>query len=262
MNMRTIGPWHWHTHGQDLKREDGRALLNRRGWLHLYRGDPDTTGRKVGELSYQLVIGGSHRSVDMSLSVGGGDGSDEILLTLAVPGIRLYMGVEGILPDRWRPRVPGKSYPEEHQLGFRIFDGSIWWSLWSTPDEWDSRKDWRDPRSSVRQPTWHVVDRVLGKQRNIKRDLATTTTEITHKQVTYPLTIVFTEQTVTRPRWFGKQVYYRANIEMSKPIPVPASEGIYELTGEPDDAIYSLSTPARTVEEAIAALRVSLEKNR
>lgn len=261
MNMRTIGPWHWHTHGQDLKREDGRVLLNRRGWLHLYRGDPDTTGRKVGELSYQLVVGSKRHTAMAMLTVGNGDGNDGVMVSFGFPGIRLYVGVEGILPDRWQPRAPGKKYPEEHELGFNIHDGCIWWKLWSVDGE-DSRADWCNPESRIRQPVWHITDWVLGKQRNTKRDLATTTAEITHEQVTYPLTIAFTEQTVTRPRWFGKQVYYRANIEMSKPIPVPASEGIYELTGEPDDAIYSLSTSARTVDDALAALRESLEKNR
>jgi hypothetical protein len=264
MNIRHIGNWYWHTHGQDLKREDNdnRTSINVRGWLYLYRGNPDTDGRKVIELNYQFVVNRAARYESTALlTVGDGDGADGILLSLGAFGVRLHVGAEGVLPDRLQPRVPGRSYPEEHQLGLRIFDGSIWWSLWSTPDEWDSRANWRDPRSCVRQPVWHVVDRVLGEMKIAKRELGTASAEIVHNGVTYPLTIAFTEHSYTRPRWFGKQVYYRANIEMSKPIPVPASEGIYELTGDPDDAIYSLSTNARTVDEAIAALRVSLERD-
>lgn len=262
MKIRNIGSFHWWAHGQDLKREDGYALLNRRGWLHLYRGNPDTSGRKVGEVNYQLVIGSKRHTGTAMLTVGDGDGNDGVMLSLGFPGIRLYVGVEGILPDRWRPRVPGKKYPEEHELGFSIHDGCIWWKLWSV-DGWDSRADWRNPESRIRQPVWHVTDWILGKSKHAKRVLESgVAAVITHEHVTYPLRIEFTEHTYSRPRWFGRQILYRANIEMSKPIPVPASEGIYELTGDPDDAIYSLSTNARTVDDALAALRVSLERNR
>lgn len=260
--LNHIGPLYWLASGQRL--EERRAWRHGRAWVKFYWGDPNQRARELVDLHAEAVIGRRDWSTALKLTVGEGDAADGVMLTVRLPGLSLYLSAEGVLPDRLRPRTTrrGLSYFEPRELGVRIFAGCIWWHLWSAQDDWESERNWRNPASQVRMPVWHVTDWLLGKAQTTKSAGMTHSASIDHNGQTYPVTIAFMHLTHHRPRWPSRTRITRADIEMGTPIPVPASEGMYDLTGDPDDAIYSMSCPASTVEEALARLRETLERDR
>lgn len=263
--LNHIGPLYWLASGQDLReRANNPARVHARGWVIFYWGDPNQRGRELIDLHAETVIGRRDKSAALQLTVGEGDGNDGVMFTFKLPGFSLYLSAEGVLPKRLQPRTThrGFTYPEPRELGVRIFGGNVWWHLWSAQNEWDSERNWRNAASQVRMPVWHVTDWVLGKEQTTKSPGMTHHASITHNGQVYPVTIAFTHLVYRRPRWPRRKHITRANIEMTTPIPVPSSESMYDLTGDPDDAIHSMSCPAATVEEALAQLRESLERDR
>lgn len=227
----------------------GRARL----WVRL-----TTTQRAERTAAWSFgvswLIGG--RSCRAMLTVGDWGDDTDIGLGLAIPGIALWFDIENIFPSRWRPR-------DGRDLGFFIGDGSIFVKLWCSLHDWYSDKPFSHPSSSKRQPVLHVTDWLLGKSRYSRRELSTHMAPYTLPEGEYPVKIVLTECTWRRKRWPRVRVIQRAEIEVldqERPIPVPGKgENSYDID---DDALYSLTTPAATVDEALTALHRSVMRDR
>lgn len=156
-------------------------------------------------------------------------------------------------PAKWR-EVKDRSY----QLSWH--GGGIW-GQWGT-NQWGDMEDWSSPPWWRR---WHFdpMDFLFGRQKYTARDLDTVVTTVPAPEGAYPASIRFFESTWTRPRWPWWPLTRRrdrADIELQKPVPIPGKGENSWDCGE--DAIHSLTCPASTVGEAVAAVVESYTRTR
>lgn len=221
-----------------------------RAWLHL----PGPPWRKRGStiLGVSWHRGGWH--CGMHLDIGGGLADDDFSVGIRLPLVgSLWLSVEGLLPWNWRPR-------DDHEIGFSIHDGAIWWKLLCNSHEWHSKAPFWDSRSRWRMPVWHVVDWLLGERHSTKRLIGVVRTELAMPEGAYPLTLTFEEWTWRRSRWPKADVIRRVHAELGVPLPIPGKgENSWDCG---DDAIYSSTFCATIVEEALAHLAQSTLRTR
>lgn len=225
----------------------GRARL----WLRLTRAQ---RADRASAWSFGVGWAFGGRACRASLTLGDWGDDTDIGLSFAVPGVSLHLDVENILPSHWRPK-------EGRDLGFFVADGCIFVKLWCSLHEWHSDKPLWDAGSSKRQPVLHVANWLLGKMKHTEFPLETQRATVTLPEGAYPVLIQFAAHTWKRPRWRARTVV-RANVQIltESGIPIPGKgENDYD---QDEDAIYSLSTPAATVETALAALYASVERDR
>lgn len=157
----------------------------------------------------------------------------------------LWLHVEA----RWLPQ-PKSDHYEGRQLSINFHDGSIFWEVWKDPHSWSKDDRWRN--SSL---NW--MDKLFGKAQ-----YESTIVE-THDHVPIPMpegvyeaSIIITEDTWRRPRWFARpldRTLRRADI---KPLDWPDGTAghipHFDKYGN-GDGLYSLNTAANNVPTAIAA---------
>jgi hypothetical protein len=164
-------------------------------------------------------------------------GEDDMKLSLAVPGLALYLSVAGLVP-RWL-RVAGGA----KQTGFSVHAGNLWWSFWHPYWAGWSRRE-------RTQGCVHLVDLLLGRGRYIRRVLEEARIEVPMPEGIYPATVTFSEHVTKRARWFTRRSI-SAHVVPDRAIPVPGKgESSYDI-GE--DAIYSLGCAADTPLKAVIA---------
>lgn len=225
----------------------GRARL----WLRLTRAQ---RADRAPAWSFGISWSFGGRACRASLTIGDWGDDTDIGLSFAVPGVSLHFDVEGVLPSHWRPK-------EGRDLGFFVGDGAIFVKLWCALDEWHSDRSFWDVGSSKRQPVLRVANWLLGKMKHTERPITTARATVTLPEGEYPVLIQFAAHTWKRPRWHAHTVV-RANVQVlaESGIPIPGKgENDYDQN---EDAIYSLSTHAATVETALAALYASVERDR
>lgn len=225
----------------------GRARL----WVRLTKAQ---RAERQPAWSFGISWSFGGRSCRAMLTVGDWNDDTDIGLGLAIPGISLWFDVENIFPSRWRPR-------DGRDLGFFVGDGSIFVKLWCSLHDWYSDKPFSHPSSSKRQPVLHITDWLLGKRKLTKRQLGTQRATFPLPEGVYPVLVQFTEHTWKRPRWQARRII-RADVQIlaESGIPIPGKgENDYDVD---EDAIYSLSTPATTVDEALDALQKSVARDR
>jgi hypothetical protein len=229
-----------------------RAVPWREGRAWLYLPAPPWRNSSSVCIGFEWHAGEKHFGTHVT--IGGQLSDDDVSLGLRVPLIgSLWLSVEGLTPWKWRPRA-------DHELGVSIHDGSIWWKLLCNSHESRSNAPLWDSRSRWRQPVWHVVDWLLGKARYSSRKLSTHTAVYTPPEGEYPVTVTLTECTWKRARWPRPRTVRRAEIKMLKPVPIPGKgENSWDMD---EDAIYSLTTPAASVDEAMANLHASVMRDR
>lgn len=143
----------------------------------------------------------------------------------------------------------------DRDLSLRVFDGGIWWHIWTPAMEW-SRKTprWRDGNfkpADFLLGRRHYSDVTLDEHKNVN---------IAMREATYTADVRLYLATWKRPRWpFSEQVY-RADIELEKGIPIPGKgENSWDLD---DNALFGTTCPAKTLGEAIEAIRESAYRSR
>lgn len=245
------GIW-WH--GLDNKKEgDGhnRAWVDRQGWLHW----------PASCASFQFLLGpGLLHWFGVSFTADPG-GDDDLSFYLALPLFALYLNLDCPTASRLVRHLIPAGY-EERVIEFQVRSGymgpecrgEMTWRLWSPDSSWSSRTPrWRDG-------SWSPIDALLGQEKYSSRVLSTHQAEIVFPEGGYSATIELFESTWKRPRWPRPKVIRRAKVEMHKPVPIPGKgENAWDIE---DDAIYSMTCPAATVEEAIGHLRASVERDR
>lgn len=224
-----------------------------RCWLHLY---PRRSYHKEITLRAEWHLGPHrHNSWGAYIHHDGDDGEWTAHLGLG-PVFNVYAGIEHRAFRVWK-RKPRYGTRE---LGFSFHDGSLWWCLWMNIHEWH-HKD-----AKWRRGHFDPLDFFFGRDKHSSRDLETVEAEITLPEGAYPLRITFNEHTWTRKRWPTRTHIWRqsrgCNIEVLPQggIPIPGKgENSWDLD---DDAIFEMSCPATTVEEAVTRLRASVERDR
>jgi hypothetical protein len=179
------------------------------------------------------------------LGVAFGDYEDSITFTCSNPLFSLYLGLEGVRPGL---------FPEGRECSLAIHDNALWINPWSRSDEWHARDPWW-----VRGLTLHLDDLLLGTSTHTRRILRTQSILVPMPEGTYPATATLFESTWKRPRWFTERLV-RCDITVPGGIPM---EGKGENSWDcGEDAVYSLTCPAHTIEEAIGQLVTSVLRSR
>ena len=232
-----------HFHAQNLNERpfgaaDGPMWREGRCWLDLWPGD-DWRG-PVLTASWQIPTTFWHAKLEI------GDGEHDLSVDLACGLFALWLGAERVLPRAWRDR--------ERRIGVSWHAGTATISLWGNPYEWRRGQPW----------WWSVrvtpADIVLGAWVYRTRELVEGSAVIPLPEASYPARITISEATWTRPRWPWPRRIIRAEIEVDGGIPIPGKgENAWDVD---DDAIYSLTTPAATMPEAVAAMVGSVLETR
>lgn len=194
------------------------------------------------------------RSFGLEIDVEG-SGSDHNLLFSIRPYIfSLYFGFSGRRLGRLCNRLLKGSY-EGRTVGIRVFDWAIWWECWAPNMSWSSGEPW------WMRWTWHPLDTIFGRHQHSERLVSRQKAWVPMPEKAYRCVVEMKDETWKRPRlpWPSRQLR-RAHIECEEGVPFPGKgENSWDCG---DDASYSLTTPARTVEEGIAKYVESVLGNR
>jgi hypothetical protein len=205
-------------HWQNLNEKQGGRL-----------GSPLKWGRAwLGSFGVEWVTG------RLGLGLSFEQDQEKVMWHVSLPLLTLYISFE-----QFRGRV------KHRELSFRVSDWAIWWRLWADPWSWEhDRPKWRDG-------SFHLDDFILGKRCYSEQTISEVETVVPMPERAYPATVRLFLSTWSRPRWFATELV-RADVKVDGGIPYPGKgENSWDMG---DDATYGLMCPARTVEEAVAAM--------
>ena len=204
-------------------------------------------------------------SCSVILHLNSGDG-DQITIGLCLPRLfSIYVSLESrilrrLMPGEWRDSSikPGEKFfmDIQRQIGIRIFDGTIWFSLWENPMEWNSSDPW----------WWSFnikpVNLLLG-QEHVSSNKATAQKQdiaVRMPEGVYKGKLRLYIMSRKRPRWPIATHINRYEIEMDEPIPVPGKgENSWDME---QDAVHAISGVASTSDQAIIELLDSVNASR
>jgi len=125
---------------------------------------------------------------------------------------------------------------------FSIHDNAFWWSFWNESHFWSSKTPkWKDG-------CFHLDDFFLGKTTYTTKNILERVVSIPMPEKAYRAVATLFESVWKRPRWFAEKLT-RVEFEMQEPVPIPGKgENSYDCD---DDAVFSMTLPAETIEEGI-----------
>lgn len=237
-------------------------------WPHgrgrLYLGDFDSRQKQIG---LEWSLGRRQHSCGISVRLNAMDGDRGVRLFLGIPWlIAFWLTFEGFMPRYWLPghwytsKRDGKRYYRsvEREIGIRIFDGTIWFSLWENPMGWGAKDPW----------WWQFnvcpVDILLGRQKYSDETIRTGRCIVPMPEGGYWASYKVFESAWKRPRWPWPKRATRVEIENDEPIPLPG-KGTMPYNCD-DDACYwitmalkgSVADAAREYAEDIVRDRIKL----
>jgi hypothetical protein len=231
-------PRGWHRIGKNLilalrNRTDGGT---KEYHAELYRVEPG--GTLLEDLVEVYCYNATH--LGMTLEIDGME--HRYLLSVGLPF--WTFGLRG-----GRPRQ--RSSSREREYGWKFHNGTLWLLGGRSPDE-SSRDDpwwW--------EKTVNLKRLIFGRTRYTRESIEVGTALIQMPEGPYYATVELYEARWDSPRpllgRFVRQRVRSAEVELHEAIPIPGKgENSYDLD---DDAIYSVSLAANTMEEAAAAVR-------
>lgn len=229
------GHFHWSKEGRN---EDKPGIPWRgRAWFHL---DEE---RRCITLEWAIKRRPTY-ALGASLSADHG-GDHEISVAGYLWPVAVYVSFEGFLKGDWYEKLCMPKYGErELELVFAVEESTIRWNFWTPSNEWHSKTP------KYRNGHLNIADFLLGPVKYSRK-------EVEKREVMVPMPERFYRGTATRevatwerPRWPFPTVLSRVDIDLKDdPIPCPGKgENSWDCD---DDATYSMSTPARTIEQAI-----------
>lgn len=240
--------WSW----QDLRRADADRdapaptgfCTHGRAWLRSL-----SNGITV---EWSLLRRQCHASIEFSTV-----GDEAITVALAIP--YLFAVWLSIQKAKWIERLPGVRLVNgdynggERTISVGIHDAAIWWHLWINRNGMRQMYDWRDN-------CFRPVDFLLGKPKHSRSERQRADAFLAMPEGMYKATVVLFTSTWTRPRWPWGMSVERASVEIEGGVPVPGhGDNDWDLD---DDAIFSGTYPAPTVEDALSAVRASAMRQR
>lgn len=205
----------------------------------------ETDHGRTTDLRFSWSLGRGIVKAGASVGLWGGESNDDASASVTVPGLSLWLTLERWAGKRWWNR---RSYfDSQREVSFMVFadevDMRVHWRVWANPFSWSNKiPRWRDG-------SWSITDFFLGKMRPEREILSTHRFDIPMPEGTYPATIQLGVWHRRRARWFTEHIY-TAEITPDAPVSKPGKgENSWD---QGDDATFSMSTPARTVEEAVA----------
>lgn len=239
---------HWHMHSINHRKDGGRRKWIHRSW-HVYR-EHDVASAELavpGGFSLRLVLNDDN-PIEGNIGLG--------LFTLYW---HLGWWARSLPLCQWMARRY-RYDAREIEVYWNGEAVALFWSLWMRPHEW------RRGEAKWRRGSFHPVDLLFGKQRyhkNILTEATPITITIPGDPAPYPATVALEHPVWTRSRWPWwplRREHYTADIEIPAGIPIPGKgENSWDID---DDAVYGMSTPATTIDEAVAAVVASVERDR
>jgi hypothetical protein len=225
-------------HWQNLRKEDTVPGKRYPHWLH---------GRawwRFGSWNNNLRIEWVVWRASVGVSLELAEGDDHVSAMVGCWLFCIFIGVSA----KWLSTITRKlvGYEPTDVVRLRIFDSALWWSFWHPSMSWTRGT----PR--WRYGSWHPLDTVFGRMTYWEIPLITTPVDIAMPEGIYAAVIKQYVARRGRKRWPWKSETRMAEIKVEKGIPVPGKgENSWDCD---DDAIFSLSTPADKIEDAIAAV--------
>lgn len=246
-NERIAGSMFWH----------GRA------WLTIGQEHVRRFGIFPTEFTVEWVFGGKALCTGFELSTGEGSLHFSLgfwkLFTFYFKFSQPWVGTLLYVPPDERMRST-YNYKPQHDWGnhyivsLKVHDGYVWWEFFQSSMEWKSG----DP--PWRTHCFHVKDWVLGKEVYSSEVLETRQVGVPMPEATYAATAK-----LTLDRWKGRfhtKSVKRVIIDMAEgqQIPVPGKGENSWDCGE--DATYSITCAAHTIEEGVGHLVGSVLRTR
>lgn len=236
--------WHWINENRVDDKVIGSGFWAGRGWLYL--NDDYGSQQKTIHVEWYFGKHAQHTGIEMRT-----DFVNEREINFNIGLSRLF----GFWLSIRHPVFPSWDYKHgDRQIGLRVFDGALWIDLWRNDEAWDNRS-WRDEPIVIRP-----ADILFGRRKHSERKLTVHEVNVTLPDGQFPAHIQMVLSEWKRPRWPFPLRIKRAHIELKKPIPIPGKgENSWDLD---DDAIFSMTCAANSVEEAVAHLVQSALRDR
>lgn len=243
--------FHWQNLNDKPGGRQGPGWIHGRAWLRLtddYRGSGLNWCWALGRFD-------CHASFEFTQSEEVG-----IKFSFAIPFLlALYVTIYGG-PFSWAARKLLPEYTwengQDREVSLRVFSGAIWWEVWR-----DNMAGTGPRTKRWRHGNFNPLDFFLGRQKYSERDVSITSAVVPMPERSYPCTVRLFESTWKRPRWPFPQQRIRADVDCkANPIPFPGKGENSWDCGQ--DATYSLTTQASTVEEGIAAMVETVMRSR
>lgn len=232
--------WQNLTDRKRMEHYEGSILQHGRAWLRL------------GHCNRGVIFRWEWLFWTLRFNLGVTVGNDENDLTFSIglPGFQFYWSIDGIWPRKW------KSYGFGRDTSIRIFDWALWINIWRDDSTWSSHAKWWRQRAFTFRP----IDFLLGGDKASHRDLEERDVQIAMLEKTYDINVKIQEWTWKRPRWPFAKKLLRAHVEPKEPVPVPGKGTAEWNCGQ--DAIYSSTFTASTIDEAVATFTARLLETR
>jgi hypothetical protein len=216
-----------------------------RAWLSHWKEKTDSQG-------FQLEVDWSHgrkaNSLRFMFHVGGGDSGRDVTFSVAIPHLFSYfITLDNVVRSTYR----GYNF-NEREFGFSVYGDHVQLK-WNYHDsgEWHSDKTKNKEVNPGFCVSFFWKDKVLGRANYSTVTVKEERTTIPMPEGSYPAVVKIERATWKRSRWPWARTIYRAHIEPDKPVDVPGKgENSWDLD---DGAVFSLTTVASNVPEAVAA---------
>lgn len=218
-------------HWQNLNEQAGGAkgpATQGRAWIRSERT------RLAAGCEWHLLTSFWHAYIEF-----GGYSDADVTVSLACGLLAVWLHFEGLPWRRLMRALDGR------EIKLSLHDGGVWWVLWKDDSSWSSTT----PR--WRQGCWHPLDTFLGRW-----DYSSRPTQFERVRIPLPEGVLDGEvkmelATWKRPRWPWPRTMLRATITPDRAAVVPGKgENSWDMG---DDAIFSLTCPAKTPSEAVTA---------
>lgn len=142
----------------------------------------------------------------------------------------------------------------ERELELSFHNATLFWRFWCEAHSWSSRTPkWRDG-------ALNFADLLLGKMKYSHVPYAEETVTIALPEGSYSARIQLLTSTWKRPRWPWTTQMERAEISILDGIPVPGKgENSWDCD---EDAVFSLTTSASTISDAVEKLIQHIQETR
>lgn len=213
---------------------------------------------REGRLIVQRAQDGWHRGLGLQLSwhfgwtsgswgltFGGGDSGRDLMIVFSIPFVAtFYLTFERLFPCQLFKHDFDRGDDREIRVYFH--SGAVWWSFWvGSMASWSRRFSWCKP---WRQGSFNPVDFALGYPKFSEEVMETCTVKIPMPEGSYPGEAKVLRRLRKRPRWFARESFY-VDVSIPKGIPFQGKgENSYDCG---DDGLFGMSTPGRSVEDAI-----------
>lgn len=218
------------------------------------------------ELAIEYVLLTLNFSIGVSCDADDG----EVAFRFCVPGLSLYVSVEGNalrsvfkrLGMTYEQRKARRKsahdsrylYEGKREIGVRIHDWALWWSFLELDGHWSSSDPW------WMHGSFYPADFFLGRKQCSWELVEARDVTIPMPEGSYPAKARLERGTWKRPRWPFPESHLSVNIDIPKGVPVPGKgENSYDCG---PDAIFGQSSPSRTIEEGIGNVVASALRDR